>query len=147
MKKIAIIIIALTSSVSLFAQEPDQPERAERPRMDPMEMAKKTVSKISEEITLQFVQQDSLTAIFTKFYSEMGKSRESGDYSAVKQLKSDRDAKVKAMLTPANYELYVKFMKKQQDQFRSNRSGGGHGQGGRGRGGFGGQMQQGGVEN
>lgn len=147
MKKIAIIIIALASSISLVAQEPDQPKRAERSKMDPMEMAKNTVSKISDKITLQFVQQDSLTAIFTKFYSEMGRCRQSGDYSAVKQLKSDRDAKVKAMLSPANYELYVKFMKMQQDQFRSNRSGGGHGQGGRGRGGFGGQMQQGGIEN
>lgn len=140
MKKIGIAVVALVCSVNLYSQ---QPERQEHPRMEPQEMAKNTVSKMSEEITLQFAQQDSLTAIFSKFYIEMGKSRETGDYAAIKQLKSDRDAKVKALLSPENYKAYLKFMKKQQDQFRSRRSEGGEGRGGRGgrgRGGFSGQM-------
>ena len=111
--------------------------------MEPQEMAKNTVSKMSEEITLQFAQQDSLTVIFSKFYIEMDKSRETGDYAAIKQLKSDRDAKVKALLSSENYKAYLQFMRKQQEQFRSRRSEGGEGRGGRGgrgRGGFGGQM-------
>jgi|GEM_PF-1571133 hypothetical protein len=143
MKKIATIIIALASSVNLFAQEPDQPEQVERPRMDLRAMAKNTVSNISEEITLQFAQQDSLTVIFTNFYTAVSNNYETGDSSTMKQLKSDRDAKVKLLLSPKNYELYLKVMKKQEDQFRRNRSEGG----GRGRGGDGGQMQQGRMGN
>ena len=133
MKKVVLTMVALMSVVSLFAQEP------EHRKFDPEERAKATVSKMSEEITLQFKEQDSLKVIFTKFYTEVGKSMQSQDFSTIKKLKSDRDAKVKTLLSAANYEAYLKFMDKERDERPAGRSRGEGGRGGRGgHGGFGG---------
>lgn len=112
MKKITVLLTALTlmlfANVAVQAQPPGGggPPSAE-------EMVEKLMTDLSKEITLTDAEKSSLEEIFTDFHTEMEKMHKSGsrpDRSAMEKLESERDEKVKEVLSEENYEAYAKFM-------------------------------------
>jgi len=105
MKKI-IISLAVFASVAIYAFS--QPH-GKQP-MDPSEMVTRIVKELSEKITLSSETQESLKTIFYDFHTEMHKSMESGTRPDITKLETDRDKKVKALLTDEQYKVYQKVM-------------------------------------
>lgn len=109
MKNIAILLfsIMLLPFVS-SAQRPD------RPNMDPKEMANRTITELSQKITITPAIQDSIKVTLINFFDDMKKERESGNRSYRTALESKRDAKIKTFLTDEQYKVYVKYMEERK---------------------------------
>lgn len=116
-------IIVLGSTVIASAQRPNGP------KMDPEEMAKKTVSDLCKSVEVSTAIQDSLNVAFLNFFNQMDKARESGERPNFEKYEKERDSKVKSFLTDEQYALYTKFM----DERKPKGQGAGRGEMGEGR--------------
>jgi hypothetical protein len=78
------------------------------------EMAEKTVTELTEEITLTAEEKSSIENIFIDFFTEMDEIHESGsrpDRSKIEKLENERDEKVKKIISGEEYDVYSEFMK------------------------------------
>jgi hypothetical protein len=81
---------------------------------DPDAMAKRTVERMSLQLSLDKPAQDSLTIIYKDFYTQMEKSFKDGDREALKPLAEKRDERIKKILSPEQYAKYVKESEKRR---------------------------------
>lgn len=113
--------IFICASVSLMAQ---------RGNMDPQQMAQKATENIKEHVTgITSDQETKILAIeqdFTKSAQDV-RSSSNGDREAMRSkmepLRKDRDAKIKAVLTDAQYTQYTQMEKDHQWGGGGRRSG------------------------
>jgi len=105
MKRVCfLIIIVLLSTLAINAQSTD------RPNFDSKEMASRTIGELASQINLSLAIQDSLKVTFTQFFDEVCKKRESGNRPDIKKMESERDLKVKSLLTNEQFTIYQIFM-------------------------------------
>lgn len=109
MKNIAILLFSIMLLPFISAAQ-----RPDRPNMDPKEMANRTVTELSQKITITPAIQDSIKVTFLNFFDEMKKERESGNRPDRAVLESKRDAKIKTFLTDEQYKAYIKFMEERK---------------------------------
>jgi Spy/CpxP family protein refolding chaperone len=81
---------------------------------DPEAMAKRTVERMTQQLTLDKPAQDSLTAIYKDFYVQMDQRIKNGDREALKPLSVKRDERIKKVLTPEQYAKYLKETEKRR---------------------------------
>lgn len=81
---------------------------------DPDAMAKRTVERMSLQLSLDKPAQDSLTIIYKDFYTQMEKSLKTGDRETLKPLAEKRDERIKKILSPEQYAKYLKDTEKRR---------------------------------
>ena len=129
MKKSIITLLAgvLCSFVSI-AQHQGGGEQT-----TPAQRAQSFVTNLSGKISLTTVQKDSITTVFSSFYTTMKSYHGEGNEQMRNTLKQNRDAKVKAILADdTKYQTYLKILEEmhQHHQGGSHSGGGGGGYGG-----------------
>ena len=100
--------------------------------MTPAQRAQASVDKMSGQMTLTQVQKDSLTKVFTSFFTTMKANRDAGnmDMEEMKSLSYQRDQKVKAILN--DDKLFAQYQQYIAEQRAKMKQGGGQNNGGNG---------------
>jgi len=114
MKKLLLSgIVALSMTLSLFAQQPD------RKPVPSIDRAKNTVERISQTVVFTKQQKEGVIAIFTKFYDDVHAQQAFRDASKLEPLEKARDAKVgKLLKNPKLYKQYQDAVKEIKTQFQ-----------------------------
>lgn len=116
-KMIFVAFMVLLGTTGLLAQRPGggtPPSAADR--------AARTVTALSEKVTITDEQKTELTATFETFYEDMMKNR--GDRDKMSGLVTTRDEQVKAILgDDEKYEAYTTLLA--ENRKRGPRGGGG----------------------
>lgn len=134
-KIMLMLAFVLALNISAFAQ---QGQGGNRQRMSVEERVKATVEKMTTDLSLTKDQQVKLDSVYTASYKTMQKMREDAqasggnfDRSAFEKLNTERDAKIKGILTADQYKKY-EAQQAEMRQRMQNRGGGNGGGGGRG---------------
>ena len=124
MKKAIVTLLAgiLCSFVSM-AQHQGGGEQT-----TPVQRAQSFVTTLSGKISLTTVQKDSITNVFTTFYTTMKSYHGEGNEQMRNTLKQSRDAKVKLILADdTKYQTYLQVLAEQHQQHQGgSHSGGGN---------------------
>lgn len=91
------------------------------------ERVKRTIDRLTPELTLNDEQKGKITPVFTDFYKGIDKLREDAggsrpDRSAFQKLATERDEKVKGILNEEQYKKYTTAMENMRN--RGGRPGG-----------------------
>jgi hypothetical protein len=121
-KLLAISVLAATA-MQVSAQEMGG-------KMDPNQMAQKRTAEIKAHVTgITSDEESKILAIEQDFAKSAQSARASsnGDRSAMhtqmEQLKTDRDTKIKAVLTADQYAQYTQYEQSNQGQWKGKRGG------------------------
>lgn len=104
-KHIILLSFSLLLSVSLYAQN-----RGHNPEL----RAQRMVEHLSDSLSLEPVQKDSLVTIFSDFYKEMQQNRAAGDREKMKAAAQHRNDRMKQLLTEEQYAQFEKLMKERR---------------------------------
>ncbi len=115
MKKQIILAVMILMSVSAFAQDPPHPPHPPRPE-DRMKHSKEM---LQQELKLNPTQMQKVEAAFAAFFEGADKIRKDNPppppppmdpkvKASLEKLEKERDAAIKAVLTPEQYEKYKK---------------------------------------
>jgi hypothetical protein len=135
MKSKIMFILAVMISLSFGVSAQNAPGNGKggmQNNMTPAQRAQSSVDKMSGQMALTQVQKDSLTKVFTSFFTTMKANRESGnmDPEDMKALAYKRDQQVKTILNDdkkfAQYQQYI------AEQRAKMKQGGGQNNGGNG---------------
>lgn len=126
MKKILYLLaFGLVVNISAFAQQGGGQRRTVEERV------KMTLDRMKETLQITPEQTVKLDSVFTKSFKDMDKAREDArasgnrmDREAFTKFSTERDEKVKGVLTEEQYKKY-KAAEEERRQRMGNRSGGG----------------------
>jgi protein CpxP len=129
MKKL-LIICGLLLSVATFAQAQQGPG-AGRPMGTPEERAKRSVTMLTERLTLTADQQTKVTAIYLAQGEQMKKLRDSvgDDREAMRAVmvkgNEATEAKIDALLTADQKKLFTTWKEERKEMMKKRQEGGG----------------------
>jgi len=126
-KGILILLAGILCSFASMAQHQGGGEQT-----TPAQHAQNFVTTLSGKISLTTVQKDSITNVFTSFYTTMKSYHGEGNEQMRNTLKQSRDAKVKSILADeTKYQTYLQVLAEQHQHHQGgSHSGGGGGYGG-----------------
>lgn len=134
-KIMLLLAFALALNIGAFAQQ-GQGQGGNRQRMSVEERVKATVEKMTTDLSLTKDQQVKLDSVYTASYKAMQKMREDAqagggnfDRSAFEKMNTERDTKIKSILTADQYKKY-EAQQAEMRQRMQNRGGNGGGRGG-----------------
>jgi len=87
-------------------------------RFDSYKMAEKTVQELNDRMLLTSEKKDSLILIFDKYYSELHLNRNKNNEKVTKAIEQNRDINVKLVLSPFNYQEYLKYIEEQKGKVK-----------------------------
>lgn len=128
MKQRIMLMLAflLAMNISVFAQQGGGQRRSVEERV------KATIERLTTELSLNKDQQTKLDSVFTNSYKQMEKMRADAqasgnrpDREAFQKMGTERDEKVKAILTEDQFKKYKEAQEKMR-QNGGNRGGGGN---------------------
>lgn len=122
MKKVlTICLIAMITSVSSFAQNPQHVRRGGR-MMDP----KQQIERLSDKLYLTDDQKKEFESINNEFFTKMRAERNTnqGDREKMREsmqaLMNERDARIKSLLTDEQYKQYVANQEQMRNRNKKN---------------------------
>lgn len=118
-----VTIIAVLCMMVAKGQRPDRP-----PRLEPKEMAKQMVCEFAQKVKISSAVQDSLNAVFGRFFADLEKNYQPGErpsMDSMKKAEEARDLNVKKFLTDEQFKAYQQLMEEKQSQRRGGPGGDG----------------------
>lgn len=101
--------ICLATSTSLFAQKRSAEDRA-----------KKEAERITKELKLDATQAKKVEKLTISYAKKMKSLRQNGDRAKMReaftQMRKEKDAEMKKILTKEQFKKYVEWLKKRQDK-------------------------------
>jgi uncharacterized protein YneF (UPF0154 family) len=128
MKKMIFLMLGLfITTAAVMAQSDDNPPpnanaaHMQRPRMSAAERAKEATEKINTAATLSKEQYAKVLDVNTNFFTQRDALRANGgqtdeDRSKMRELAKDRETKLKAILTPEQWQKVMEARKQNQPQ-------------------------------
>lgn len=117
-----IAFAALLLLVALSMNAVAQPKMTEQQKQE----AKARFEAYKAKLNLTEEQQPKVQDINAKYFEALSGLRESNaskfeKFKKYRDLKSDKDKKMKEVLTKDQYKMYTEFQKEMRDEFRENR--------------------------
>ncbi len=106
---IATTFLMLLLSIQSFSQN----------NFDPQKIAEKTVQELNDRMLLAPQKKDSLILIFNKYFSEKQLNRGKDNEKFAKAIAQNRDMSVKQVLSPFNYQEYLKYIEEQKSKVKT----------------------------
>jgi hypothetical protein len=106
---IATTFLMLLLSIQSFSQN----------NFDSQKMAEKTVQELNDRMLLAPQKKDSLILIFNKYFSEKQLNRGKDNEKFAKAIAQNRDMSVKQVLSPFNYQEYLKYIEEQKNKVKT----------------------------
>lgn len=122
---LGIILLLLTMAISsvVSAQPPGGGGQQGPPPIPNAKQIKKTVAKLSSELSLNDEQETKVLAFYTEHYEQVKEATSKGrpDRNKMETLKSSFEKSVKSELTKEQQVLYTAYLKKNEKQFGRGR--------------------------
>jgi Spy/CpxP family protein refolding chaperone len=123
MKKQMLVVIAMLLIAGFAQAQPDQNGRPPKPPT-PEQRLKHVSEELNKQLTLTTAQKEKVLAAYKAFFADMEKNKSKDakqqppppppppvSKEIADKLSAERDAKVKAALTPEQYKKYVEIEK------------------------------------
>ncbi len=123
MKKQTVIVAAMLLILGIVKAQPGQDGKPPKPPT-PEERLKHVTEELNKELTLTTTQKEKVLAAYKAFFADIEKNRSKDgkqpppppppptvSKEVADKLSAERDAKIKAILTPEQYKKYVEVEK------------------------------------